>query len=198
MTSANAVVVKLDREGMVLVDSAGCRHLATVAREVCDVTGAGDTVLAVLGYGLASGMDLEQACRLANVAAGLQVERLGIAPIDWQQIRRASRPGKTIALDFDGTYTADPALWQGFARDALWQGHRVVVVSCRTESSENRRTIRQRLGALGTSVPIMLTSHRPKRMCAQLAGYDVDIWIDDQPGVIDAADVGEVARIETR
>ena len=198
MTSANAVVVKLDREGMVLVDSAGCRHLATVAREVCDVTGAGDTVLAVLGYGLATSMDLEEACRLANVGAGLQIERLGIVPIGWQQIRRASRPGKTIALDFDGTFRADPELWQGFARDALRQGHRVVIVSCRTENTENSRTIRQRLGDIGRRVPVVLTLHRPKRMCARLAGYEVDIWIDDQPSVIDAVDAGEVARIETR
>ena len=198
LTSAKAVVVKLDCDGMVLVDSAGCRHLATVTREVCDVTGAGDTVLAVLGYGWATCLDLEEACRLANVAAGLQVERLGISPIGWQQIHRASRPGKTIALDFDGTYTADPELWRFFVRDALRAGHRVVVVSCRSETSENLGTIRQRLGTLGASVPIVLTSHRPKRMCAQFAGYDVDIWIDDQPGVIEAVDAGEVARIETR
>ena len=58
--------------------------------------------------------------------------------------------------------------------------------------------IRQRLGDIGASVPIVLTSHRPKRMCAQLAGYEVDIWVDDQPGVIDAADASEVARIEMR
>lgn len=56
-------------------------HLATRPRHVADVTGAGDTVLAVLGLATAAGIDIVTACRLANQAAGVQVESSGVAAI---------------------------------------------------------------------------------------------------------------------
>ncbi len=61
-------------------------HFAARDRQVADVTGAGDTVLAVLGTALARGIDLASACELATAAAGLQVERLGVAPIFWHEL----------------------------------------------------------------------------------------------------------------
>ena len=54
-------------------------HLPTEAREVFDVTGAGDTVIATLAAGLAAGQDMGDAVRLANVAAGIVVAKLGTA-----------------------------------------------------------------------------------------------------------------------
>ena len=56
-------------------------HIPTVAREVFDVTGAGDTVLAVLGLVLACGSGFEEAARLANVAAGIAVGKLGTSTV---------------------------------------------------------------------------------------------------------------------
>lgn len=61
-------------------------HIPTVAREVFDVTGAGDTVLAVLACGLAGGFSMEDAARLANSAAGLVVAKMGTATISPQEI----------------------------------------------------------------------------------------------------------------
>lgn len=55
--------------------------------EVVDVTGAGDMVLAVLGVCLASGIELPDACRLANAAAGLKCRKLGAVPVSLQEIR---------------------------------------------------------------------------------------------------------------
>ncbi len=55
--------------------------LSTQAREVFDVTGAGDTVIATLAGALASGEDLESAAALANVAAGLVVQKIGVATV---------------------------------------------------------------------------------------------------------------------
>jgi len=82
-----SVVVTLDRDGMVWVDAAGhAEHFPCRPREVCDVTGAGDMVLAMLGYCLAAGMDWPAAIRLANIAGGLEVERLGAIPIGWPEI----------------------------------------------------------------------------------------------------------------
>lgn len=56
-------------------------HIPTVAREVYDVTGAGDTVLAVLSLGLAAGLSFDEAARLANIAAGLVVGKLGTSTL---------------------------------------------------------------------------------------------------------------------
>jgi len=55
------------------------RHLATTAREVFDVSGAGDTVIATLTAALATGADIERAATLANLAAGVVVGKLGTA-----------------------------------------------------------------------------------------------------------------------
>lgn len=77
-----AVVVKLDRDGMVLVDGNSMQAaFPTRPRAVYDVTGAGDMVLAILGICLAGGMDLSQAIPLANAGAGLEVERWGAVSI---------------------------------------------------------------------------------------------------------------------
>ena len=56
-------------------------HIPTVAREVYDVTGAGDTVLAVLSLGLASGFSLDDSAKLANSAAGIVVGKLGTSTL---------------------------------------------------------------------------------------------------------------------
>lgn len=80
-------VVTLDQEGLVLVSRGGeWQHFAAEPREVYDVTGAGDTVLAVLGIALSKNMGIIEACELANRAAGLQVERLGVAPLRWEEV----------------------------------------------------------------------------------------------------------------
>ena len=63
-------------------------NIATTSRAVADVTGAGDTVLAVLGLCTAQGWDITDACRLANVAAGLQVERHGVARITPEELEQ--------------------------------------------------------------------------------------------------------------
>lgn len=85
-----AAVITLDQEGLSLATADGlCRHWSVSAREVCDVTGAGDTVLAMLGVCLADGQPLVEACRLANLAAAMQVERMGVAAISWAELLRA-------------------------------------------------------------------------------------------------------------
>lgn len=64
-------------------------HLPARAREVFDVTGAGDTVVSVLAAALAAGVSLSDATALANVAAGLVVAKLGTAAISAPELRRA-------------------------------------------------------------------------------------------------------------
>lgn len=61
-------------------------HLSTAAKEIYDVTGAGDTVIACLGVGLGAGLDFVDAARFANLAAGLVVEQVGTTAITRQML----------------------------------------------------------------------------------------------------------------
>ena len=63
--------------------------LDAVARQVADVTGAGDTVIATLALALAAGASLEAASRLANVAAGISVSKFGPATVSRQELIEA-------------------------------------------------------------------------------------------------------------
>ncbi len=74
------LVITLGAQGMLLLDRRGlARHIPTVAREVFDVSGAGDTVIATLLLALAAGADHMKAAELANCAAGVVVGKLGTA-----------------------------------------------------------------------------------------------------------------------
>jgi rfaE bifunctional protein kinase chain/domain len=74
-----ALLVTRSEDGMSLFEASGCLHVPTVAREVYDVSGAGDTVIATMGVMLAAGCSLEQSVRSANRAAGIVVGKLGTA-----------------------------------------------------------------------------------------------------------------------
>ena len=75
------VLITRGEHGMSLVDPSGEAHYPAVAREVADVTGAGDTVIATLALGLAAGASLAEAAQLANQAAGIVVRRFGPATV---------------------------------------------------------------------------------------------------------------------
>ncbi|WP_316975866.1 D-glycero-beta-D-manno-heptose-7-phosphate kinase [Shumkonia mesophila] len=75
----DAVLATRSRDGMTLVFADDAHHLPTEAREVFDVSGAGDTVIAAVAAALAVGADLAKAARLANVAAGIVVGKVGTA-----------------------------------------------------------------------------------------------------------------------
>jgi D-beta-D-heptose 7-phosphate kinase/D-beta-D-heptose 1-phosphate adenosyltransferase len=79
-------------EGMSLFDEVGVHHLPTFAREVFDVTGAGDTVIATLALARAGGATMQEAAILANHAAGLVVGKVGIATV-----RRSELLSETVS-----------------------------------------------------------------------------------------------------
>jgi len=101
------VVVTLDKQGAVFVrrGSDEAVHVPTVAREVYDVTGAGDMMLAALAAGRANGLEWTDAVRFANAAAGLEVEIFGVAPIPLERIhddlltQHTTELGKPRTLD---------------------------------------------------------------------------------------------------
>ncbi|MBT8088324.1 MAG: bifunctional D-glycero-beta-D-manno-heptose-7-phosphate kinase/D-glycero-beta-D-manno-heptose 1-phosphate adenylyltransferase HldE, partial [Gammaproteobacteria bacterium] len=83
-----ALLVTRSEKGMLLVEpDAEPLFLSTQAREVYDVTGAGDTVIGTLAGALASGQDLPAAAALANVAAGLVVRKIGVASVTPGELR---------------------------------------------------------------------------------------------------------------
>ena len=75
------VLITRGEHGMSMLDPAGEAHYPAVAREVADVTGAGDTVIATLALSLAAGAELAEAAQLANHAAGIVVGRFGPATV---------------------------------------------------------------------------------------------------------------------
>lgn len=84
------VAVTRDKDGITLFGRDGSVfHDPAHVREVFDVTGAGDMVTTVLGLVLAAGGGIQDAVRLANVAAGIEVGKLGVAPVSRQEIRDA-------------------------------------------------------------------------------------------------------------
>ena len=86
----NALLITQGDEGMTLFQrSLAPLHLTAVAREVYDVTGAGDTVIATLSTAIGAGADLADAARLANTAAGLVVEQVGTSSVSTSELRAA-------------------------------------------------------------------------------------------------------------
>ena len=85
-----ALLVTRSENGMLLVRRGGAvLTLRTQAREVFDVTGAGDTVVGALATALSAGKSLEEACAIANCAAGVVVAKLGTSTVSPQELAQA-------------------------------------------------------------------------------------------------------------
>lgn len=82
----SGVLVTRSEEGMTLFEKHEVEHFQTVAREIFDVSGAGDTVIGVLAAYLAIGMDISESVRLANKAAGIVVGKLGTATTSFDEL----------------------------------------------------------------------------------------------------------------
>jgi len=104
--SLEVAIVTLDREGIALFPASGkTRRFTSKPVEVSDGTGAGDAVIAALGWGLAIGANWEDATAIATVAGGLEVQHLGVVPIPREellgalQVERVESGGKVKAVD---------------------------------------------------------------------------------------------------
>lgn len=91
MADLEAAIITLGARGMYCLNADGTHECLIPARvrAVFDVTGAGDTAIATLAFALASGADLEQAMQLANAAAGITVQRFGVAAVTPAEIQAA-------------------------------------------------------------------------------------------------------------
>ena len=90
--SIQNMIVTLSEKGMLYVSGDSSKeqiYLSTYAREVFDVSGAGDTSLATLGIALASGADIRDAMELANTASGIVVGKLGTATVSIDELKKS-------------------------------------------------------------------------------------------------------------
>lgn len=120
-----ALLITRGEKGMLLL-RAGRESLnfATHARDVFDVTGAGDTVIGVLGAALAAGLDFSEATGLANAAAGLVVRKLGTATVSVQELSAAMHEHEPLPRGILSEQQLIPLLDQARAN-----GERVVMTN---------------------------------------------------------------------
>ena len=86
------VLITRGEHGMSLLSQATVTHIPTMARDVYDVTGAGDTVIATLALALAAGAEIIEAAVIANYAAGIVVGKVGTATVSLDDLARAISP----------------------------------------------------------------------------------------------------------
>lgn len=88
VSNVRQLLVTLGANGMLLIDeNNNITQIPTVAREVFDVTGAGDTVLAYVGAMHSAGVDIENSVRIANDAAGVKVSMAGAVPVSLEMLK---------------------------------------------------------------------------------------------------------------
>jgi len=120
-----ALLVTRGEHGMTLLRQGAPEfHLPTQAREVFDVTGAGDTVISVLAAALAAGEELPAATALANLAAGIVVGKLGTASVSVPELRRTVQHGQDAGF---GEMNAEQL--QIAVEDARSHGERIVMTN---------------------------------------------------------------------
>src|SRR3989304_2176637 len=85
------LAVTLGKDGMMISERKGISRAKSLAREVYDVSGAGDTVMAALALGLASGADLFSSCLIGNHSAGLAVGKVGTAEVSASELLEVIR-----------------------------------------------------------------------------------------------------------
>ncbi len=120
-----ALLVTRSEKGMTLLQlDKPVYHLPTHAKEVFDVTGAGDTVIATLATALASGQSLEESCFLANAAAGVVVGKLGTSTVSQIELENAIRARKNNGF---GVMTEDELKEE--VRKARLRGEKIVMTN---------------------------------------------------------------------
>jgi D-beta-D-heptose 7-phosphate kinase/D-beta-D-heptose 1-phosphate adenosyltransferase len=188
-----AVAIKLDRDGLALVTADGHEEVfSTRERAVYDVTGARDMVLATLGLCVAGGVPLEQAVPLANVAAGLKLEKFGAAAVSRQEVQAEL----TRHIPADKRVSA--VQMARLAEEHRRQGRRVVFTNgCFDLLHVGHVTYLQQAAALGDALVVAINSDSSVRAlkgperpiynedvrCAMLAALDcVDhVLVFDEP-----------------
>jgi hypothetical protein len=101
-------------------------------------------------------------------------------PQDAQPAR--SLRAMTISIDYDKTFSRDPAMWGEFAKSSAAAGNQVVMISRRPDTEQDRKEITDALGDYAASFSsVLLVGDQLKDSAAKAAGINVDVWVDDSP-----------------
>lgn len=120
-----ALLVTRSEHGMTLIQKGREEfHLPAKAREVYDVTGAGDTVIATLAASIGAGAELRDACILANAAAGVVVAKLGTSTVNIEELKQAVSKDEKV-----GTGVMTQAQLKVAVQEAKSRGERLVMTN---------------------------------------------------------------------
>jgi D-beta-D-heptose 7-phosphate kinase/D-beta-D-heptose 1-phosphate adenosyltransferase len=140
-----AVVVTMDKDGAFLRTDSGSEHLPTIQRNVYDVTGAGDMVLAMIATSVAAGCDYKTSVQLSNIAGGIEVEKFGCATVSIDEIVNeiiASTKGKagkihdleSLLLELDyHRHKQESIVFTNGCFDVLHRGHTEYLKFCKEQ-----------------------------------------------------------------
>lgn len=85
-----------------------------------------------------------------------------------------------IAIDYDKTWTADPALFKKFVKNLVDSGHKCICVTSRTSDTPDNELA----NSIGKYMPVVYAGNASKRKAAERKRYFVNIWIDDNPETV--------------
>ena len=184
------MVVTRGADGMSVASESGVTRIPVEAREVADVTGAGDTVVAVLAACLADGWEIEEACRLSMLAAGIAVGKSGTYVVHAAELDAAHRGASPKVVDWAVAKKLVQAAQQAGKRvvftngcfDILHAGH----LSCLERSRQLGDLLVVGLNSdssvrinKGPSRPVLSHDHRAA-LLAGLACIDVVVVFDEE------------------
>ena len=195
--SFDYLTVTMSERGIRVLSAAGSFHSPARAREVFDVSGAGDTVIATLAASMAAGLKVETATDLANLAAGVVVGKVGTAPIAHHELISLLTPSTKLAatekiLDrqhlaariADWRASGETIVFTNGCFDLLHVGHITLLEDCRRFGSKlvlglNSDASVQRLK--GPTRPIVGERERARVMAALAAVDAVVLFTEDTP-----------------
>jgi D-beta-D-heptose 7-phosphate kinase/D-beta-D-heptose 1-phosphate adenosyltransferase len=187
------MTVTMSEKGIRILYPDAVFHSPTRAREVFDVTGAGDTVIATLAASLAGGLDAEAAVNLANIAAGIVVGKTGTAPISRNELvaeftasTRMKGPGKILDLQHllvrltEWRANGDRIVFTNGCFDILHVGHITLLEQCREFGDKIVIGLNSDASVKGLKGPTrpLVTQMERARVLAALGATDAVIIFD--------------------
>ncbi|MEO7028907.1 MAG: bifunctional D-glycero-beta-D-manno-heptose-7-phosphate kinase/D-glycero-beta-D-manno-heptose 1-phosphate adenylyltransferase HldE [Acidobacteriaceae bacterium] len=191
------LTVTMSENGIRLLSDEGVYRSPTRAREVFDVSGAGDTVIATLAAGLAAGLEVKTAVELANLAAGIVIGKVGTVPIARHELIAALTPssgigagekildrGRLIARVAEWRVAGQTIVFTNGCFDLLHAGHVTLLEECRKFGSKLVLGLNSdaSVGRLkGAARPIVGERERSRVMAALAAVDAVVVFDEDTP-----------------